>query len=361
MTRKTRKKPVSKRKPTSLKKYALFLLVLLFAALVSWASISVYQMLNPSVAPQHMEDGSSDALMEKMRAMLEQERQRLNEKPLPSYDFSSPKPPVQTLPPEPQKPEPVEPSMYENGNGQKPSEVLDYEKSLQKSPKTVVFEKKKPVAFTGKPKLAIIIDDVSFAHHARKIKEIPFKITPSILPPTSRHPDSHTLAKEFAFYMVHLPLEALSHNAPEEKTLKVGDSEEEMHAWIVELKRLFPKAVYYNNHTGSRFTAHLGSMEKLIRVLKKEGLIFLDSRTTPHAKSPELAKKYGMVIHSRDVFLDNSYDKESIQAQLREAVRLAKRNGQAIAIGHPHANTLSVLAEAQSILGDVEVVYVNEL
>ncbi|MBE0495889.1 MAG: divergent polysaccharide deacetylase family protein, partial [Campylobacterales bacterium] len=267
------------------------------------------------------------------------------------------------LPPEPEKPrksEPVEPTVYEETQ-QRPSEVVDYEKSLQKSSKTVVFEKKPPVAFSGRPKLVIIIDDVSFAHHVPKIKEIPFKITPSILPPTARHPDSHTLANEFSVYMVHLPLEALSHNTPEEKTLKVGDTEEAIQAWIRELKTLFPKALYYNNHTGSRFTAHLGSMEKLLRVLKKEKLVFLDSRTTPHAKAPELAKKYGMLIHSRDVFLDNSYEKEAIRTQLKEAVRLAKRNGQAIAIGHPHANTLSVLAGAKEILAEVDVVYVGEL
>jgi len=358
MTKRTRKKPSPKRRTSSFKKYAIFLLSLLFVGAFVAGGLYMYGFFTTPEVPKKQEVVVSDALMEKMKTMLENERQRLNEKTLPVLER-----PLKALPPEPEKPlekEPVETSVYEEVQ-QRPSEVADYEKSLQKTSKTIVFEKKPPATFTGRPKLAIIIDDVSFAHHVRKIKEIPFKITPSILPPTSRHPDSHTLAKEFPVYMVHLPLEALSHNAPEEKTLKVGDTEEEIHGWVRELKTLFPKALYYNNHTGSRFTAHLGSMEKLISALKKEKLIFLDSRTTPHAKAPDLAKKYDMLIHSRDVFLDNSYEKEAIRAQLKEAVRLAKRNGQAIAIGHPHANTLSVLAAAKDILVEMDVVYVGEL
>ena len=43
------------------------------------------------------------------------------------------------------------------------------------------------------------------------------------------------------------------------------------------------------------------------------------------------------------------------------AVDIAKRKGYAIAIGHPHTNTLKVLINAKSLFRDVELVYIKEL
>jgi polysaccharide deacetylase 2 family uncharacterized protein YibQ len=48
---------------------------------------------------------------------------------------------------------------------------------------------------------------------------------------------------------------------------------------------------------------------------------------------------------TRNVFLDNDLDAEKIKAQLAELERVARRRGQAIAIGHPHGVTVDVLAE----------------
>jgi len=47
--------------------------------------------------------------------------------------------------------------------------------------------------------------------------------------------------------------------------------------------------------------------------------------------------------------------------QLSLAVSKAKKNGYAIAIGHPHKNTLEVLRDSQDLLHGVEMVYLNEL
>ena len=65
-----------------------------------------------------------------------------------------------------------------------------------------------------KPKLVIIIDDVSFKWQVNKIKAIPFKITPSFLPPSKIHPNTHIYAKTFSHYMIHLPLEAAHFPTP---------------------------------------------------------------------------------------------------------------------------------------------------
>ncbi|NLC27349.1 MAG: divergent polysaccharide deacetylase family protein [Campylobacteraceae bacterium] len=300
---------------------------------------------------------SDNALMEKMRTMLLDERKRLDEKPLESLVGAQ----KESIPPEPTPINPQKTIKVEKKVSEKPSEVADYEKSLRKSPKTIHFDSKKTIPFSGAPKLAIIIDDVAFAYHVEKIKQIPFAVTPSILPPTERHPNSHELANQFDVYMVHLPLEAISHGSPESRTLMTNDSYEKIKNWINELQVQFPKATFYNNHTGSKFTENSEAMDRLIRVLKEKNITFLDSRTTPRSVAIEIGNRYDMSIQTRDVFLDNSYEKEAIRTQLKEAVSIAKARGKAIAIGHPHKNTLSVLEHAKPLLEGVEVVYVKEL
>lgn len=240
---------------------------------------------------------------------------------------------------------------------QKATEVQDYEENIKNQKVTPL--KRKARSYKGKPKLAIVIDDVAFKPDVRRIKAIPYKVTPSFLPPTKRHPNTPTLAKAFGVYMVHLPMEAISFNHPEQRTLRVRDSYKSISKWISDLKTDFPKARYYNNHTGSKFTSNLGAMDRFFKVLKKEKLRFLDSKTTPRSKSAIVANRYRVPLLSRDIFLDNSFEPAKIRAQLRKAIRVAKRHGYAIAICHPHRVTLEVLRKSKPLLKDVEMVYIN--
>jgi len=369
MTKRTKRKPTTRQikktkqtpKNNQLKWFAL--LAVACIALFAVVGLRIQESNEPKQVAQIAPD-LDKALMDKMRTMLSEEKKRLDSKPLDELL----KPQSEPLPPEPsvitqQKSPEFKPAQKKAEKEQEthPSEAADYAKNTQKEPKIVKFDTKKPIIYSGKPKLAIIIDDVSFSHHVDKIKRIPFAITPSILPPTNRHPDSDKLANFFPFYMVHLPMEAMSHNRPEAKTLTIGDSKESIKEWIGALHKQFPKAIYYNNHTGSKFTADEKAMDYLIGVLKEKKLVFLDSRTTSKSVAVEVGSRHGMSIHVRDVFLDNSYEKEAIRAQLKQAVTIAKARGKAIAIGHPHTNTLSVLEHAGKILEGVEVVYVKDL
>lgn len=256
----------------------------------------------------------------------------------------------------PQKPQKKIPTISDAVDGI--SESQDYEQSLKDG--SHKYERKQE-PYKGKPKLAIIIDDVSFKHQTKKIKQIPYKVTPSFLPPTKRHPNSAKIAKNFRIYMVHLPLEAKSHKNAEQRTLKVGESYDSMNRWVKKVKFLFPKAKYYNGHTGSKFTEDFSSMDRLFRVLKSKNLKFLDSRTSAKTKANEVAKKYSLKLFSRDVFLDNVRDIKEINKQIKKAVEVAKKHGFAIAICHPYPVTLKALIKAKPLLKDVNLVYVHEL
>jgi len=214
---------------------------------------------------------------------------------------------------------------------------------------------------TKKPKLVIIIDDVAFKSEVKMIKQIPFKITPSFFPVTKHHPFTPFYAKNFPVYMVHLPMEAMNYPHPEPDTMNVNWNYLQIKNRIEKIKKEFPKVYFINNHTGSKFTSNYSAMKKLFKVLKEENLGFVDSKTTPYSKAKSVDKIYHIPLLSRNIFLDNKLNKNYIREQLKKAVKIAKKRGYAIAIGHPHKITLMTLKNSADILKNVDVVYINEL
>jgi len=248
-----------------------------------------------------------------------------------------------------------------------PSEIMDYKKSHsspQKQPKETVTPTIpiKPHKQTDKkPELVIIIDDVSFKGQVRRIKAIPFAVTPSFFPPTQRHPNTAVYAREFSHYMIHLPLQAVHFNKPEPKTLNINDSYSTILNRIKEVKELFPNAKFVNNHTGSTFTSDKVAMVKLFKALKAENMGFVDSKTTPHSQAVNAHKVCSIPLYARNIFLDNEENPQYIRNQLKKAVNIAKKRGYAIAIGHPHSVTLETLKNSTDLLKDVKVVYIDQL
>lgn len=231
-----------------------------------------------------------------------------------------------------------------------------------KSGKKAGAEIKAAVKSGSKPRLVIIIDDVAYRHQADAIRSVNLKLTPSFFPSTSAHPETPILARRFSFYMIHLPMQALGgFKGAEIGTLTINDDYEKIAKKLQSIKRDFPDLKYINNHTGSRFTSDAAAMDRLMRAMRDENLIFVDSKTISPTKVYGAAKKYSMPYIARDVFLDHDGSKAAVRKQLKYAVELAKKRSYAIAIGHPHKNTLEVLRESAKLLQEVEVVYLKDL
>lgn len=226
----------------------------------------------------------------------------------------------------------------------------------------VIIVKKEPI-FTGKrAKLVIIIDDVHLQRQIDSIRATGLKITPSIFPPSEIAKHTDVLADKLDHYMVHLPLESGSAQMNKmQGTLMITDAPEKVLQRVEEIKRLFPNAKYINNHTGSVYTSNYQAMKVLYALLKQEGITFVDSRTDTRTQVPRVTKDLHERYISRDVFLDNVRNVSSIKAQLKEVVKVAKKQGYAIAIGHPYNVTMHALKNSQDILKDVDVVYIDEL
>ncbi|WP_418180072.1 divergent polysaccharide deacetylase family protein [Aliarcobacter lanthieri] len=243
-------------------------------------------------------------------------------------------------------------------------EEIIKEDSQKKEISTTITTKKDTYKhnLNDKPKLVIIIDDVVTKTQKEKILNIGYPITMSLLPPTKGHPNSAKIAQNLPLYMIHFPLQASSgFKNFEDNTLNITDSYEVIEKRVKQLREWYPKAIYTNNHTGSVFTENYKAMDNLFKALKKYNFIFVDSKTSVNSVAKELSVKYEIPYIVRDTFLDNDRNFVSIQNQLKSAVKIAKKQGYAIAIGHPYEITFKVLKESKHLLNDVEPIFINQL
>ena len=84
---------------------------------------------------------------------------------------------------------------------------------------------------------------------------------------------------------------------------------------------------------------------QIFSILKKRGLFFVDSRTTAKTLCKPSARMFKVPFAQRDVFLDHRQQPEFIRKQIKELIEIARRQGEAVGIAHPHSTTYTVLLE----------------
>lgn len=200
----------------------------------------------------------------------------------------------------------------------------------------------------SRPKLAIIIDDIG---NSKELGEELFKfkgLTYSILPdlPYSKY-FAELGKKEGKEIMLHVPMEPKDNNkyGENDNLLKVSMTSKEIKEKIEKLIKSLDGIRGVNNHMGSKFTEDEEKVRVFLSEIKKRNIFFLDSRTSPDSKAYDIAKEMGIKSYKRDFFLDHNIDEVQIKEQLEKAVNFALQNGYAIAIGHPHKETIKVLKE----------------
>jgi polysaccharide deacetylase 2 family uncharacterized protein YibQ len=202
---------------------------------------------------------------------------------------------------------------------------------------------------TAMPKLAIILDDLgSDRASADALLSLPFPLTISVIP---HLPLSEAIADQAHRrgdqVILHLPMQAQVPDMDSEPIeLRVGMNAEQVRTALDGMLETVPHAVGANNHQGSRATSDPALMEELMPALHARGLFFIDSRTTASTVAYEAAERARVPAASRKVFLDDTPQRAAILAQLDLAAKDAMRDGSAIAIGHPHRETIAALSEA---------------
>jgi polysaccharide deacetylase 2 family uncharacterized protein YibQ len=220
-----------------------------------------------------------------------------------------------------------------------------------------------------KPRVCLIIDDGGYQKGEALEHLYGFKVpvTVSIIPDVEF---SKNLAEEFPAHgvevMCHMPMEGHEKGAVGgnyKALLKRGMDSAVAKKDVEEALEDLPNCRGLNNHMGSVATEDPELIEGVCEALKPGGLFIIDSRTTAKSVVEQEARKTGVPVASRNVFLDNIETPAAILKQLGRAAAYAQKHGQVVAIGHFKVVTLKTLEEAVHQLRDqgFQFVYASEV
>lgn len=245
----------------------------------------------------------------------------------------------------------------------------DRQKPLKKKPAFEIFPKEKkpareplakinipksipeprPVPSEKLPRVALIIDDLGYDKKiAEKFLGLEINLTFSILPHSPFQNKIARLASSKGLeIMLHLPMEPLEYPEvnPGPGTLLSSMTPDELINQLEEDLNSLPGVKGVNNHMGSKLTAESAQMYQIFSVLKHRGLFFIDSRTTSDSLCKPSARLFQLPFAERDVFIDHYPKSDFIRKQVKELIRIARLNGEAVGILHPHSTTYRILQE----------------
>ena len=213
-------------------------------------------------------------------------------------------------------------------------------------------------------KLAIVIDDFGYRPRTEnQVLAMPPALSVAVLPNAPHAREMATKAHQAGHeVLIHLPMAPLGKQPLEKDTLRPDMSSDEIERIIREAVNSVPYAVGLNNHMGSAMTSSLFGMQKVMQALERYNLYFLDSMTIGNSQAMRAAAGTGVKVIKRKVFLDDTQNEADIRRQFTRAVELARRNGSAIAIGHPHPSTVRVLQQMIPTLpSDITLVHASSL
>ncbi len=217
---------------------------------------------------------------------------------------------------------------------------------------------------TGTPGISIIIDDIGYRWiDDRKALELPGPLAYAIMPHAPHSALMSRLASENnKDVLLHLPMEAMD----KQKNRYLGPgalmlemSRRQFTKTLYENLRSVPNIIGVNNHMGSLLTRHTDHMEWLMQFLRTKGVFYIDSVTIHKSVTRTVARKNRVPYQQRDIFLDHRREEAHIHAQFDKLLRIARDKGHAIAIGHPHPETVAVLAERLAQLEQEGVMLVS--
>lgn len=229
-----------------------------------------------------------------------------------------------------------------------PEDVIDTEAPKNVHPKISGIKievSRKPPYFGRKPVIAIVIDDMGVSHRrTANISSLDYPLTSSFLTYVSNLRPQIAAAERAGHEIIaHLPMEPKASMNVSPDVLTVKMNEKQVAEGLNGMLDKFPGIAGVNNHMGSRFTEDPVRMDVVMKELEKRGLFFLDSKTTPHSAGEKAAKDNRVRYVSRNVFLDNEDKFDYVMRQLRQTEAIARKNGYAVAIGHPKEQTYNAL------------------
>ncbi len=207
----------------------------------------------------------------------------------------------------------------------------------------------RPAEPTRQFNAAIIIDDLGGSKQAvSRLLALQEDFTFSILPHLKVSSEIatllHTRQKEI---LLHLPMQPQGYpvKVPGKGAIMVDTAQDEIDHIIQQALQTVPFVTGVNNHMGSLLTMDYQQIQRVLQVLRRYDLFFVDSRTTAETVAYKTAQQLGIPSAQRKVFLDVIPQIDFVKNQLQELISLAEQGKPAIAIGHPKKATFQALKE----------------
>ncbi len=192
--------------------------------------------------------------------------------------------------------------------------------------------------------VAIVIDDMGYRYTDKHALTLPGAITYAFLPHTTygkklavqANRDNHDV-------LIHIPMESQNRKKLGPGALTSSMNEQAVSESLTKSFAEIPFAIGINNHMGSHLTQLYQPMAWTMAFLKQNDLFFLDSKTSPNSKAQQAAIDFGVPVKARHVFLDNELTEHYINQQFEQLIRFSQKYQTAIAIAHPHPETIATL------------------
>ncbi|MFA5851400.1 MAG: divergent polysaccharide deacetylase family protein [Spirochaetales bacterium] len=217
-----------------------------------------------------------------------------------------------------------------------PQKAQPASKSEEKAETYILTVRKASQEKGIKPTLIVVIDDVGYnLEQLKPFLQLPFPISIAVLPQVDHSTEAAKQAADAGKeVLLHQPMQALGGNNPGPGAILLTMNPSDAEALMGKNLDSLPEAVGVNNHMGSAVTRDAPLMGGVLDLVKKRGIYYLDSLTAPGTVTAVLCRKLSIPYWERDVFLDNTGDKQSILRALEEGKKVASARGASVLIGH---------------------------
>lgn len=214
-----------------------------------------------------------------------------------------------------------------------------------------------------RPQIALIISDMGMSEAATLsvIQRLPGAVTMSFNPYAKSLQNWIEQSRSAGHEVIlQLPMEPYGYpeNDPGPHTLLTSLSTQENLDRLEWLLSRFTGYTGVTSQMGSKFISSDKDIEPVLAVIKKSGLLFVDTRSSRKSVSARIAKSMDLPVAINNRYLDNSASRDAIDARLAELERIARVTGSAVGIGYPYPVTIERVAQWSESLARKGIVLV---
>lgn len=233
---------------------------------------------------------------------------------------------------------------------------------IEKLPEITAIEEKPIIKKNYDTKIAIVLDDAGYNYQSADIfYNLQLPLTFALIPDLPNSYEHYKKIQNAGMDIIlHIPMEPeKGAKYVEKQAILVSMSDEEISDKLKIFFNHYPAAIGMNNHMGSRAVKDSRVINTVLDFAKKRNVFWLDSKTTPSSVCGKIAKEKKVPYRERDVFLDNENTEEYAEKAMIQLIKIAKKRGYAIGIGHVQSDKLyPVLEKYKEKQDELEIEFV---